>query len=186
MSLSHSGHNRSLLWLYQSNASRREGGKKSVEGNIGTQLQTATDQRGGEQVETKIFNPLFLEQVVDAWLKRSARTGRHQDPNKLIPQSCLFNLAWWATKCPGISRCWCLLACYLHSCWLLEKSSVHSQKRCSGRLPTCRHSWQSVWWNVRGWPTSTNCNFRTITTSGWKIPQKVRGAVFISWVLQNP
>lgn len=35
----------------------REGVKKSVEGNIGTLLQAATDKRGGEQVEPKNFNP---------------------------------------------------------------------------------------------------------------------------------
>lgn len=61
------------------------GGKKSVEGNIGTLLQTGRGQRGGEQVETEIFNSFFYEQVVDAGLKRSAWIGKHQDPDKLIP-----------------------------------------------------------------------------------------------------
>lgn len=42
--------------------------------------------RGGEQVESKNFNPhIFLEQGVDVGLKRSASIGRHQDPDQPNP-----------------------------------------------------------------------------------------------------
>lgn len=39
---------------------RREAGKKSAEGIIGTLLQTARHMQGGEQVESKNFHPYFL------------------------------------------------------------------------------------------------------------------------------
>lgn len=77
------------------------------------------------------------------------------------------------TECHGIILSWCLLGCCPVSCWLRGQWGARRRRRCWNRSPTSWCERRTVWWSALGWRSSTDSNFRTITTYGLKIPLKV-------------